>query len=165
MGRGHLYARWMSGGARTSSSPFLVPGARLTDVRTYVAWGVHGRKPARTTTFAGRDDPLDSILLHGLCARRPSVLGSRQFGGDQFDRHGELRFDAFLVTLTDSRIGVDDVCGVVWVSPPFFRAGKWAERYPRWTPEIFGTKVRGTACGIASALSRMYVLMRIDNPS
>lgn len=27
-----------------------------------------------------------------------------------------------------------------------------------WTPEIFGTKVRGTACGIASALSRMYVL-------
>lgn len=28
---------------------------------------------------------------------------------------------------------------------------------PSWTPEIFGTKVRGTACGIASALSRMYV--------
>ena len=27
-----------------------------------------------------------------------------------------------------------------------------------WTPEIFGTKVRGTACGIASALSRVYVL-------
>ncbi|KAF9240236.1 major facilitator superfamily domain-containing protein [Melanogaster broomeanus] len=25
----------------------------------------------------------------------------------------------------------------------------------RWTPEIFGTKVRGTACGIASALSRI----------
>lgn len=24
-----------------------------------------------------------------------------------------------------------------------------------WTPEIFDTKVRGTACGIASALSRM----------
>jgi len=24
-----------------------------------------------------------------------------------------------------------------------------------WTPEIFGTKVRGTACGIASALSRI----------
>lgn len=27
----------------------------------------------------------------------------------------------------------------------------------RWTPEIFSTKVRGTACGTASALSRMYV--------
>lgn len=27
-----------------------------------------------------------------------------------------------------------------------------------WTPEIFGTKVRGTACGIASALSRVCVL-------
>ena len=24
-----------------------------------------------------------------------------------------------------------------------------------WTPEIFGTKVRGTACGTASALSRV----------
>ncbi|KAI0637103.1 MFS general substrate transporter [Trametes polyzona] len=30
----------------------------------------------------------------------------------------------------------------------------WAVLYG-WTPEIFGTKVRGTACGIASALSRM----------
>ena len=39
------------------------------------------------------------------------------------------------------------------------------ERRRRWTPEIFGTKVRGTACGIASALSRMYVPTRIDNPS
>jgi hypothetical protein len=29
----------------------------------------------------------------------------------------------------------------------------------RWTPEIFGTKVRGTACGAASALSRMYVVL------
>ncbi|KAG5638739.1 hypothetical protein H0H81_010549 [Sphagnurus paluster] len=29
----------------------------------------------------------------------------------------------------------------------------WAVLYG-WTPEIFGTKVRGTACGIASALSR-----------
>ena len=95
--------------------------ARLTDAWTYVAWGVHGRKPARTTTFVGRDDPLDSILLHGLCARRPSVLGSRQFGGDQSERHGELRFDAFFAVLTDSRIRVDDVCGVVWVSPAFSR--------------------------------------------
>ncbi|KAI0789718.1 major facilitator superfamily domain-containing protein [Abortiporus biennis] len=32
----------------------------------------------------------------------------------------------------------------------------WAVLYG-WTPEIFGTKVRGTACGIASALSRMCV--------
>jgi hypothetical protein len=32
----------------------------------------------------------------------------------------------------------------------------WAVLYG-WTPEIFGTEVRGTACGIASALSRMYV--------
>ncbi|KAF9481138.1 MFS general substrate transporter [Pholiota conissans] len=30
----------------------------------------------------------------------------------------------------------------------------WAVLYG-WTPEIFGTKVRGTACGIASALSRI----------
>jgi len=30
----------------------------------------------------------------------------------------------------------------------------WAVLYG-WTPEIFGTKVRGTACGIASALSRV----------
>lgn len=33
---------------------------------------------------------------------------------------------------------------------------KW-KHVLRWTPEIFGTKVRGTACGTASALSRMYV--------
>ncbi|KAJ7225962.1 MFS general substrate transporter, partial [Mycena pura] len=32
----------------------------------------------------------------------------------------------------------------------------WAVLYG-WTPEIFATKVRGTACGIASALSRMWV--------
>lgn len=32
----------------------------------------------------------------------------------------------------------------------------WAILYG-WTPEIFGTEVRGTACGVASALSRMYV--------
>jgi hypothetical protein len=55
--------------------------------------------------FAGRVDPLDSILLHGLCACRHSVFGSRQFGVNQFERHGELRFDAFLVTFTDSQIG------------------------------------------------------------
>jgi len=30
----------------------------------------------------------------------------------------------------------------------------WAVLYG-WTPEIFGTKVRGSACGIASALSRI----------
>ena len=102
----------------------FVARARLTDARIYVAWGIHGRKPARTATFVGRNDPLDSILLHGLCARRPSVLGARQFGGDQFDRHGELRFDAFLVTLTDSRIGVDDVCSVVWVRLVFSWGGK-----------------------------------------
>ncbi|KAF8799365.1 MFS general substrate transporter [Phlegmacium glaucopus] len=30
----------------------------------------------------------------------------------------------------------------------------WAVLYG-WTPEIFGTKIRGTACGIASALSRI----------
>jgi len=30
----------------------------------------------------------------------------------------------------------------------------WSVLYG-WTPEIFGTKVRGTACGIASALSRI----------
>jgi hypothetical protein len=30
----------------------------------------------------------------------------------------------------------------------------WAILYG-WTPEIFGTEVRGTACGVASALSRM----------
>lgn len=39
------------------------------------------------------------------------------------------------------------------------RADQVTERYCRWTPEIFGTKVRGTACGIASALSRMYVFL------
>ncbi|THH16949.1 hypothetical protein EW146_g3782 [Bondarzewia mesenterica] len=36
----------------------------------------------------------------------------------------------------------------------------WAVLYG-WTPEIFGTKVRGTACGTASALSRMYVFLAI----
>ena len=109
----------------------FVARARLTDVRTYVAWGVHGRKPARAAAFVGRDDPLDSILLHGLCVRRPSVLGARQFGGDQFERYRELRFDVFFVVLTDSRIGVDDVCGVVWVRLVFFRGEKHAKRCSR----------------------------------
>ena len=36
-----------------------------------IAWGVHGRKPARTATFIGGGDSLDSIPshLHGLCTR------------------------------------------------------------------------------------------------
>ncbi|PPR06313.1 hypothetical protein CVT24_001025 [Panaeolus cyanescens] len=47
----------------------------------------------------------------------------------------------------------------------------WAVLYG-WTPEIFGTKVRGTACGIASALSRIGgmiapilggILLTVDN--
>ncbi|KAG6919261.1 hypothetical protein DXG01_008057 [Tephrocybe rancida] len=43
---------------------------------------------------------------------------------------------------------------VVFVIANSSWAAMWAVLYG-WTPEIFGTKVRGTACGIASALSRI----------
>ena len=82
---------------------FCVMRACLTDA--CIASGVFGRKVAWTTTFVGRDDPLDGFPLRGLCAPQQSVLAPRQFGGDQFERQGELKFYAFFVTFTDSRIG------------------------------------------------------------
>ena len=39
----------------------------------------------------------------------------------------------------------------------------WAILYG-WTPEIFSINVRGSACGIASALSRMCVLLSLPPP-
>ncbi|KAG1732313.1 MFS general substrate transporter [Suillus lakei] len=39
--------------------------------------------------------------------------------------------------------------------PVVFRYRLMTLTFSSWTPEIFGTKVRGTACGIASALSRI----------
>lgn len=126
-----------------------------------VARGGHGRKRARATTFVGRHNPLDGFLLHGLCPRRESIFSSRQFGRDQFEFHGGLRFNAFLSGLLMYE-WIDNVCGLVRVSPRATFADRVTERCHRWTPEIFGTKVRGTVCGIASALSRMYVSMRSE---
>ena len=95
-----------------------------------IAWGVHGRKPARTTTIVGRDDPLDSIPshLHGLCARRQSPFGSASV------RWGSVRAPQWIAVLRVFRDiyrfadWIDNVCGVVWVSLGFSRrvcCGKW----------------------------------------
>ncbi|KJA23266.1 hypothetical protein HYPSUDRAFT_137939 [Hypholoma sublateritium FD-334 SS-4] len=72
-------------------------------------------------------------------------------------------FNVFLPKLLETRMGPGKSQTLeesLWDVAIFTLGGcpgalaMWAILYG-WTPEIFGTKVRGTACGIASALSRV----------
>ncbi|KAH9933165.1 MFS general substrate transporter [Epithele typhae] len=102
------------------------------------------------------EDSLWDVVIYSLGGCPGAILGAWLIDS-RLGRRWSLAGSTFVTALFCSMFVVVEHPWLVRASTvgiSLSATAMWAVLYG-WTPEIFGTKVRGTACGIASALSRI----------
>ncbi|KAF9054843.1 major facilitator superfamily domain-containing protein [Panaeolus papilionaceus] len=158
---------------------------------TVIVWGVWGAMSLAFTMFnvylpklletrgrtgegeRGLEESLWDVVIFTLGGTPGALLGA-YLVESSLGRKWSLAASTFVTALCCLAFAMVEerwAVRVSTVSVGLSATTMWAVLYG-WTPEIFGTKVRGTACGIASALSRIGgmiapilggILIGIDN--
>ncbi|KAJ7274109.1 MFS general substrate transporter [Mycena rebaudengoi] len=137
----------------------LVWGAWCAMALAYTMFNVFLPKLLESTGTKAIEDSLWDVLVFTLGGCPGALLGARLILtplGRRWSLAGSTLFTAgfcILFVFAQQAQNVWAVRGSA-VGVGLASTTMWAVLYG-WTPEIFGTKVRGTACGIASALSRI----------
>ncbi|KAJ7701373.1 major facilitator superfamily domain-containing protein [Mycena rosella] len=147
----------------------LVPEWRRTSVLVWGAWcgmalaytmfNVFLPKLLEDTGTKSIEDSLWDVLIFTLGGCPGALLGARLILtplGRRWSLAGStLVTAAFCILFVFAQTARSDwAVRISAVGVGLASTTMWAVLYG-WTPEIFATKVRGTACGIASALSRI----------
>ncbi|KAJ7043097.1 MFS general substrate transporter [Mycena alexandri] len=147
----------------------LVPEWRRTSVLVWAAWGgmalaytmfnVFLPKLLESTGTKSIEDSLWDVLIFTIGGCPGALLGAKLILtplGRRWSLAGStLITAAFCILFVFAQTAKSEwSVRISAIGVGLASTTMWAVLYG-WTPEIFATKVRGTACGIASALSRI----------